>query len=40
MRIGIGTAQLGMKYGIANKSSSLTVKNFQKILEYSIKKKN
>ncbi len=39
MRIGIGTAQLGMKYGIANKSSLLTTKNFEKILEYSIKKK-
>ena len=39
MKIGIGTAQLGMKYGIANKSSKITLNNFEKILNYSLKKK-
>lgn len=39
MKIGIGTAQLGMRYGIANKSSKITLNNFEKILNYSLKKK-
>ena len=41
MKIGIGTAQLGLKYGIANPnlSSSISKNDFSKILNLSLKKK-
>ena len=37
MKICIGTAQLGMKYGIANKSSKMKFDDFSKILNLSLK---
>ena len=41
MKIGIGTAQLGLKYGIVNSNSSLSISknDFSKILNLSLKKK-
>ena len=37
MKIGIGTAQLGMKYGVTNNSKKLDLDNFKKILSLSLK---
>ena len=37
MKIGIGTAQLGMKYGVINNSKKLDLDNFKKILSLSLK---
>ena len=39
MNISIGTAQLGMKYGVASNHSKMKIEDFSKILDHS-KKKN
>ena len=39
MKLGIGTAQLGMRYGITNKSSKLKFIDFKKIILLSVKNK-
>lgn len=35
LKVCIGTAQLGMKYGISNNSSKMKIKDFNKIIKYS-----